>query len=86
MQNRWKARITSNPEVLGGKPVIVCTRISVEWLLDCLASGWSVGQIVEEYPHIAPEDVLAALAFAADVLRRKPYVTVSEVIESMDLE
>ena len=82
MQNRWKARITSNPEVLAGKPVIVGTRISVEFLLDCLASGWSVGQIVEEYPHIAPEDVLAALAFAADVLRRKPYVTVSEVEES----
>lgn len=81
MQNRWKERITSNPNVLAGKPVIVGTRISVEFLLDCLASGWSVGQIVEEYPHIAPEDVLAALAlaFAADVLRRKPYVTVSEV-------
>lgn len=86
MQNCWKERITSNPEVLAGKPVIVGTRISVEFLLDCLASGRSISQVVEEYPHIAPEDVLAALAFAADVLRRKPYVTIAEVEASADRE
>jgi len=86
MQHRWKERISSNPEVLSGKPVIAGTRISVEFLLDCLASGWSLTQIAEEYPHIAPEDVFAALAFSADVLRRKPYITVSEVEESADGE
>jgi uncharacterized protein (DUF433 family) len=82
MQHRWKERITSNPNVLAGKPVIEGTRISVEWLLGCLAGGWSMNKVVEEYPHIAPEDVLAALAFSADVLRRKPYITVSEIEES----
>lgn len=86
MQNRWKERITSNPEVLAGKPAIVDTRISVEFLLGRLASGRSVDQVVEEYPHITPEDVLAALAFAADVLRRKPYVTVAEVEASAERE
>ena len=86
MQNRWKERISSKPDVLAGKPVIVGTCISVELLLDCLASGWSISQVVEEYPYIAPEDVLAALAFSADVLRRKPYITVSEVEASMGRE
>lgn len=83
MQHLWKERIVTNPGVLAGKPLVAGTRISVEWLLDCLASGWSISQVVEEYPHIAPEDVLAALAFSADVMRRKPYITVSEVEASM---
>ncbi|MBI5753242.1 MAG: DUF433 domain-containing protein [Hydrogenophilales bacterium] len=82
MQHRWKERISSNPGVLAGKPVVAGTRISVELLLDCLAGGWGVNEVVEAYPHIAPEDVLAALAFSADVLRRKPYITVPEVEES----
>lgn len=72
----------SNPGVLAGKPLVADMRISMEWLLDCLASGWSLNKAVEEYPHIAPQDVLAVLAFPADVLRRKPYITVSEVEES----
>jgi uncharacterized protein (DUF433 family) len=82
MQHHWKERITSNPGVLAEKPLVAGTRISVEWLLDCLASGWSISQVVEKYLHIAPEDVLAALAFSADVLWRKPYITVTEVEES----
>lgn len=86
MQHRWKERISSNPEVLVGKPVIAGTRISVELLLDCLAGGWSINEVVEAYPHIAPEDVFAVLAFSADVLRRKPYITVSGVEESASLE
>ena len=86
MQHRWKERISSNPDVLAGKPVIVGTRISVELLLDCLASGWSISEVVEAYPNIAPADVLAALAFSADVMRRKPYITVTEVEESAGRE
>jgi len=86
MQHRWKERIATNPAVLAGKPVVVGMRISVEWLLDCLAGGWSINQIVDAYPHIAPENVLAALAFSADVLRRKPYITVSEVEASVEIE
>lgn len=82
MQHHWKERIATNPGVLAGKPVVAGTCISVEWLLDCLASGWSLNKAVEEYPHIAPQDVLAALAFSADVLRRKPYITVTAVEES----
>lgn len=79
MSQHWKARIVTNPAILAGKPVIAGTRISVELILDRLASGWTMEEVAEVYPHIAPEDVLAALAFAADVLRRKPFVTVGEI-------
>ncbi len=79
INNRWATQIATNPEILTGKPIIACTRISVELMLDCMASGWSADKVVEAYPHITPEDVLAALAFAADVLRKKPFVTVAKV-------
>ena len=79
MNCRWAKRIASNPDILAGKPIIAGTRISVELILDCMASGWSVEKVVAAYPHITPEDVLAALAFATDVLRKKPFVTVAEV-------
>ncbi|OFZ68138.1 MAG: hypothetical protein A2V79_00100 [Betaproteobacteria bacterium RBG_16_56_24] len=79
MNCRWAKRIVTNPDILAGKPIIAGTRISVELILDCMASGWNVEKVVEAYPHISPEDVLAALAFAADVLRKKPFVTVSEI-------
>lgn len=79
MNRRWAKRIATNPDILAGKPIVVGTRISVELILDCMASGWNVEKVVEAYPHITSGDVLAALAFAADVLRKKPFVTVVEV-------
>ena len=79
MKHRWTAHIVTNPDILAGKPVVAGTRISVELILDCMASGWSIEKVVEAYPHITPGDVLAALEFAADVLRKKPFVTVAEI-------
>jgi len=58
-------RITANPEVLGGKPVIKGTRLSVEFILDLLASDVSEQAILEDYPHITKEDIHACLATAA---------------------
>lgn len=86
MQNIWRGRIVTNPGVPAGKPLVAGTRISVKLLLDCLAGGWSVSEIMDAYPHITSADVLAALAFSADVLRRKPYITVTQVEESADSE
>ena len=62
----WKNRIEVNPDVLVGKPVIKGTRISVELILDRLADGWSMEDILASYPHLTREDVLAAIAFAAE--------------------
>ncbi|MDP2223551.1 DUF433 domain-containing protein [Nitrosomonas sp.] len=78
-QQRWKGRIVTNPEILAGKPVVAGTRISVELILDHLAANWSMTEIIESYPSITPEDILAALAFAADVIRIKPFITVNEI-------
>jgi uncharacterized protein (DUF433 family) len=72
----WRDRITADPGILVGKPIIKGTRISVELILGWLASGWSFEQILESYPHITREDVLAALAFAAEMMREDEYIAI----------
>ena len=61
-------RITINPKVLVGKPVIRGTRISVEQVVRLLAQGIAESEILRQYPHLQPEDIRAALAYAAAVL------------------
>ncbi len=61
--------ITSDPSVMMGKPVVTGTRITVELILEKLAAGETVGQIVEAHPRLTEEAVRAALAFAAEALR-----------------
>ena len=58
-------RIQINPAVMMGKPVIQETRITVELILRKLAEGASEGDLLEDYPHLAPEDIGAAIAFCA---------------------
>jgi uncharacterized protein (DUF433 family) len=58
-------RITINPKVMVGKPVIRGTRITVEHIMRELASGATPGEVVELYPHLTLEDVRAACAYAA---------------------
>ena len=70
----WRDRIVSDPDVLVGKPAVKGTRISVELILGWLAQGWSHDMLVESYPQITPEDILAALAFAAEMMRDESYV------------
>ena len=69
-----KDRVVVDPRVLGGKPVIRGTRIPVYFLLELLANGWSVDDILREYPHLTREDVLAAIRYAARVLREEVIV------------
>jgi len=57
-------RIEFNPQILAGKAIIKGTRISVEFLLELLASGWSNQTILENYPQLQQEDILAALEYA----------------------
>jgi uncharacterized protein (DUF433 family) len=61
-------RITANPDVLGGKPVIRGTRMSVEFVVGLLAQGWSIDDVLAEYDHITREDVQACLAYAHQLL------------------
>lgn len=64
-----KDLIQSDPAVLMGKPVIAETRITVELILEKLAAGESVEQILDEHPRLSREAVLAAISFASEVLR-----------------
>jgi uncharacterized protein (DUF433 family) len=65
----WRTRITMDPAVLVGKPVVRGTRLSVEFVVELLANGWTTAQIVAEYPGVQQEDVQACLAYAAEALQ-----------------
>jgi uncharacterized protein (DUF433 family) len=63
--------IVSKPGVLGGKPCIRGTRISVELVLELLASGASREEILRTYPHIPPEGLSAAIQYAAESMKNE---------------
>ena len=60
--------VVSNPRIMMGKPTIAGTRITVESILERLAAGESQEQIIAANPRLTPDDIRAALAFAAQVL------------------
>jgi uncharacterized protein (DUF433 family) len=64
----WRDRITVDPRILVGKPVVKGTRIAVEMVVDLLAAGWTHQQILDSYPTLTEEDVRACLAYASEVL------------------
>jgi uncharacterized protein (DUF433 family) len=65
----WRHRIVLDEAILAGKPVIRGTRIAVEFVVGLLAEGWSQEEVLENYPHLTREDILAALQWASEVLR-----------------
>ena len=60
--------IVTDPNVLGGKPVIRGTRISVGFILKLVSSGWSIDKILENYPHLTREGINAAIEYASNVM------------------
>ena len=64
----WDERIELNPEVLVGKPVVKGTRLSVQLVIEHLADGWTVEDLVERYPRLTREDVFACLRYASECL------------------
>lgn len=64
----WRDHIHSDPDILGGKPVINGTRISVELVLEFFSDGSSIADIVAAYPHVTEANIRAALAFAHDMV------------------
>lgn len=61
-------RITLDPTVLTGKPVIRGTRLSVDFIIGLMAEGWSENDIIDNYPGIIHDDITACLAYARDTL------------------
>ena len=63
----WKDYITSDPEVVVGKPVVRGTRLTVDFLLGLFAAGWTQDQVLANYPQLTAEALRAVFAFAAEL-------------------
>jgi len=77
MRKQW---IESNPSVMMGKPVIAGTRITVELILEKLAAGETIDDLVEAHPRLTSEAIRAALAFAAEALHADVVYPLAEVV------
>ena len=73
----WQERIVTDPKILVGKPVIKGTRLAVEFVVDLLGQGWSEEQVLESYPGITREDILACLKYASDILKSERVYPIS---------
>ena len=71
VQLAWRDRIAVDPKVLAGKPIIKGTRLAVEFVLELLANGWAYDTILENYPQLKRDDILAALRYASEVLKEE---------------
>jgi uncharacterized protein (DUF433 family) len=69
-------RITVDPNICFGKPCIRGTRIWVSLILDLLASGMTTDELIAEYPQLTSEDILAAIAYGAE-MSRQSYVDIA---------
>jgi uncharacterized protein (DUF433 family) len=68
-------RIVSDPAILGGKPVIKGTRISVEIIMEWIASGASRDEIVKAHPHLTADDIQQAAGYAARAVKNEVLLT-----------
>ncbi len=71
--------IIVNPKILGGKPIIQGTRLSVEHIINLLASNVSEEEILEDYPHITRENIHACLKYAARSLKNEIYLDLEKI-------
>jgi uncharacterized protein (DUF433 family) len=73
MINSLHSRITVDPDICHGKPVIRGMRYPVELILDLLSSGMTHQEILQDYPSLEDEDILACLAFATKLTKVKSH-------------
>ena len=86
MSEALLARVTSDPAIFGGKPIIRGQRFAVEHLLDYLASGMTGGQLLAEFSFLEPDDIKAALLYAGRLagMTRMSGASVAAAHESAD--
>ena len=77
MENPVINRITINPEICHGKPSIRNKRYTVELILDLLSAGSTHAEILEDYPNLEEEDILACLAYATKLTKYASYTKIS---------
>jgi uncharacterized protein (DUF433 family) len=67
----WKLHIASDPKILYGKPVIKNTRVPIDLILEKLANGDSHEDLLQAYPNLEKDDIIACLLFAADAIKNE---------------
>ncbi len=73
----WQDFIISDNQVLLGKPIVKGTRISVELILELLASGWTETQILESYPNLSEDSLKAVFSYLRDCIQQELYFPIS---------
>jgi len=66
----YREKICISPDIMLGKPVIRGTRITVEFIIKKMSEGMEINDIIAEYPPIQKDDIMACLAYSADVLSK----------------
>jgi len=64
-------QITADPNILNGKPILKGTRISVDFILQLVASGANIDSIMQNYPHLNREAIVEALLYAGEVVKNE---------------
>lgn len=72
MEDSWRSRITIYPDQMGGVPCIRGLRIPVETIVGMLANGMDAKQVLDAYPDLEQNDILAVLHYAASMLQQPP--------------
>ncbi|HPS91886.1 MAG TPA: DUF433 domain-containing protein [Methanothrix sp.] len=65
----WQNRVSLDPKILVGKPVIKGTRLAAEFVIDLLANGWSEAEIIKNYPRLTHDDIQACLCYASSLIK-----------------
>ena len=81
----WRQRIVCDPKILAGKPTIKGARISVELILGWFSSGWNTEQVLESYPNITRDYILATFAYAQELLHDNGILPIAETAPGVTL-
>ena len=80
----WKERIAANKNVLGGRPAVRGTRLSVSFILELMAAGSSETAILADYPQLCREDIRACLRYASESLEPPALTELERWIRGVD--
>lgn len=75
----WKTRITTEPGVLAGEPIVKGTRLAADFILSLFAEGWTEGQVLENYPQLDREDLKAVFAFVQACMAEEDCVVLEKL-------
>ena len=79
-RDRLLKRIIVNPKIMVGKPVIRGTRLTTQHILNLLAHGATVDEILQEYEGLTKEDILACLLYASETLENTTFMPLVEAV------